>query len=124
MTPTLKEGEIMKSDKKEIDKAIKVEMKRLDNIFKSLDEDKRNVAEGLISEVAFMRVTLKGLKDDINENGAIDEMPQGEYSILRQSPSVQVYNAMIQRYNTIYKDLFSLLPKDEGVFVDDEFENF
>lgn len=124
MTPTLERGEIMKSDKKEKDKLIKLEIKRLDNIFDSLEEDKRNVAEGLISEVAFMRVTLKGLKDDINKNGAIDEMPQGEYSILRQSPSVQVYNAMIQRYNTIYKDLFSLLPKDKGVFVDEEFDNF
>lgn len=103
---------------------IKKEKDRLDNIFSILDEDKINVAEGLISEAAFMRVTLEDLKAEINENGTVDIMPQGEYSIRRQSPEVQVYNTMIQRYNTTYKELFSLLPKEVASDVDDEFDNF
>src|SRR5690625_1063558 len=108
----------------EKEKRIQKEKDRLDNIFSILDEDKINVAEGLISEAAFMRVTLEDLKDEINENGTVDIMPQGEYSIRRQSPEVQVYNTMIQRYNTTYKELFSLLPKEKSEFVDEEFDNF
>lgn len=103
---------------------IELEKKRLDDIFSSIDADKKDVAQGLIDEAAFMRVTLQDLKEEINENGTIDIMPQGEYSIRRQSPEVQTYNTMIQRYNTTYKELFNLLPKEKSELVDDEFEYF
>lgn len=103
---------------------IELEIKRLDDIFSTVDVDKRDIALGLIEEAAFMRVTLQDLKAEINENGTVDIMPQGEYSIRRQSPEVQVYNTMIQRYNTTYKELFNLLPKEKGELIDDEFDDF
>lgn len=107
-------------------RSINKEIKRLNEIFELMDEDKRQVAEGLILEVAFMRVTLEDLKGDINKSGAVDEMPQGNYSILRQSPSVQVYNTMIKNYNTLLNGLLGLLPKDGGGGGDDdkEFNDF
>jgi|SRR5690625_691714 len=105
-------------------KRINKEIKRLDEIFDMTDEDTRRVTEGLVSEVAFMRVTLEDLKEDINKNGAVDEMPQGEYSILRQSPFVQVYNTMIKNYNKNLNDLLSLLPDDKASDIDDEFNDF
>jgi len=89
-----------------------------------LDKNKLSTAEGLIQEAAFMRVTLQDLKNDINSNGAIDEMPQGDYSIMRESPSVKTYNTMVQRYATVCKEIFSLLPKDKPKPEDDEFESF
>lgn len=103
---------------------INKEVKRLNDIFDLMDVDKQKVAEGLILEVAFMRITLEGLKEDINRTGAIDEMPQGDYSILRQSPSVQVYNTMIKNYNKILNDLLGLLPDGKASDVDDEFNDF
>src|SRR5699024_9065360 len=103
---------------------IEMEVDRLDEIFSSVDVDKKDAAQGLIEEAAFMRVTLQDLKDERNENGTVDVMPQGEYSIRRQSPEVQVYNTMIQRYNTTYKELFNLLPKEVASDIDEEFENF
>lgn len=108
----------------EKEQRIEEEKDRLRNILGDLSQEKMDIAEGLIDEVAFMRATLKDLKDDINANGAIDEMPQGDYSILRESPSVKTYNTMVQRYNGIYKELFSLLPKDVVVNDDDEFDKF
>src|SRR5690554_2413662 len=108
----------------EKEKRIQEEKNRLYDIFSSLDDDKINVAEGLISEAAFMKVTLQELKDVINKDGTVDIMPQGNYSIRRQSPEVQTYNTMIQRYNTTYKELFSLLPKEKGDLLDEEFEKF
>lgn len=106
------------------EKEIKKEISRLNRIFKDLDKNKKSTAEGLIQEAAFMRVTLKDLKDDINKNGAVDEMPQGEYSILRESPTVKTYNTMIQRYTSVTKELFNLLPKDTPKQEDDGFESF
>lgn len=105
---------------------INKEIKRLNEIFVMMDEDTQQVAEGLILEVAFMRITLEELKGDINKSGAVDEMPQGNYSIMRQSPSVQVYNTMIKNYNKLLNDLLGLLPKGGAGAggEDDEFNNF
>lgn len=112
--------------KKELtkDEKIKKEIKRLKDIFKEVDAKKQKTVEGLIQESAFMRVTLEELRDAINENGVIDEMQQGEYSILRESPYVKTYNTMIQRYTTINDKLLSLLPKDIPKIIDDGFEDF
>ncbi|WP_019243655.1 MULTISPECIES: hypothetical protein [Bacillus] len=106
------------------ERAIKKEIKRLNDLFKDLEENKKSAVEGLIQEAAFMRATLNELKDDINKNGPIDEMEQGEYSILRASPAVTTYNAMIQRYTTVMKEIIGLFPKDIQVPEDDGFESF
>lgn len=103
---------------------IREEINRLESVFEDVDADKREAALGLIEEAAFMRITLQDLKEEINEKGTVDIMPQGEYSIRRQSPEVQTYNTMIQRYNTTYKELFNLLPKEVASDIDEEFENF
>lgn len=106
------------------ERAIKKEIKRLNDIFKDLEENKKSAVEGLIQEAAFMRATLAELKKDINKNGPIDEMEQGDYSILRASPAVTTYNAMIQRYTTVMKEILSLFPKDAPIYVDDGFDSF
>ena len=112
--------------KKELTKEdlIKKEITRLTGIFKDLEIKKKKTVEGLICESAFMRVTLEELKKLVNENGVIDEMPQGEYSILRESPYLKSYNAMIQRYTTVNDKLLSLLPKEEVKIANDGFEDF
>jgi len=103
---------------------IKKEIRRLKRIYKDLDGKKKQVAEGLINEAAFMKATLEELKELIDENGPIDEMPQGEYSILREHPAVKTYNTMIQRYTTTIKQLADLLPKETPKEEDDGFESF
>lgn len=106
------------------DEKISKEIARLKNILKEIDPKKQKTVEGLIQEAAFMRATLEELRENININGVIDEMPQGEYSILRESPYVKTYNTMIQRYTTVNDKLLSLLPKDLPKTKDDGFENF
>lgn len=112
-------------DKIEKEKLIKKEIQRLGKIFKNIDDKKKSSAEGLIQESAFMRITLQLLKDDINSNGAVDEMSQGSYTIMRESPAMKTYNTMIQRYTAVSKELFNLLPKDAPKpQEDDGFEDF
>lgn len=103
---------------------ITAESKRLKEIFEIVDDDIRGVVEGLIDEVSFMKITLENLRAVINKDGVIDVMPQGEYSIRRQSPEVQTYNTMLSNYNKFLNALISLLPDDKASDVDDEFNNF
>ena len=72
-----------------------------------------------------MKATLQELKEMIDEHGPIDEMPQGEYSILREHPALKSYNTMVQRYTNIINQLTNLHPKEEiKQEVDDGFDDF
>ena len=106
------------------DEKIKKEVSRLNRILKEVDEKKKKTVEGLIKEAAFMRITLEELRDSINKYGVIDEMCQGEDTILRESPYVKTYNTMIQRYTTVNDKLLALLPKEVIKEVDDGFDSF
>lgn len=104
---------------------IDAEVKRLTHIFEKADSKKLDTVKGLIDECAFMRITLGELREAIDQNGTIDEMPQGEYSILRESPYVKTYHTMIQRYTTASEKLLGLLPKEERPLSDnDGFDSF
>ena len=115
------------SRKKKVSKETLVnrEISRLTNLFKDIDANKRLTAKGLIEEASFMKATLQELKEMIDEQGPIDEMPQGEYSILREHPALKSYNTMVQRYTNIINQLTSLHPKEEiKKEVDDGFDSF
>ena len=115
------------SRKKKVSKETLVnrEISRLTNLFKDIDANKRLTAKGLIEEASFMKATLQELKEMIDEQGPIDEMPQGEYSILREHPALKSYNTMVQRYTNIINQLTSLHPKEEiKKEVDDGFDRF
>lgn len=115
------------SRKKKVSKETLVnrEINRLTNLFKDIDANKRLTAKGLIEEASFMKATLQELKEMIDEQGPIDEMPQGEYSILREHPALKSYNTMVQRYTNIINQLTNLHPKEEiKKEVDDGFDSF
>ena len=117
---------VKKAKKKEItkDAIIKKEITRLTKLYKNIEGNKKEVANGVIQEAAFMRATLGELKVMIDASGPIDEMPQGEYSILREHPAVKIYNTMIQRYTSAIKQLTDLLPKEAPKVEDDGFDDF
>lgn len=93
------------------DTEVKREISRLTNLYKDVDRERRLTAKNLIEEAAYMKATLKELKQSIDEHGPIDDMPQGKYSILREHPALKSYNTMVQRYSGIIKQLMDLLPK-------------
>lgn len=87
------------------DKRIKKELNKFKKFIKDLEIQEKNMAMNLIEELAFMKVTLEDLKEEVNESGVVTEMPQGEYSIMRENPALKSYNTMIQRYNQTLKQL-------------------
>lgn len=110
---------------KDKDRLVKNEIARLTNLFKDIDANKRLTAKGLIEEAGYMRITLQELKTEIDKDGPIDEMQQGDYSILREHPALKAYNTMVQRYTNIIDKLTNLHPKMEiKKEVDDGFDDF
>ena len=115
----------MSKDKKvSKDTLVKREITRLTGLFKDIERVRRLTTKGLIEEAAFMKATLAELKIEIDKSGPIDEMPQGEYSILREHPALKAYNTMVQRYTGTLKKLTDMLPKEVQKEVDDGFNDF
>ena len=110
------------SKKKVLDKdrLVNNEINRLTKLFKDIDRNRRLTAKGLIEEAAYMRITLQELKVEIDKSGPIDEMPQGDYSILREHPALKAYNTMVQRYTNIIDKLTNLHPKEVKVVEEDD----
>lgn len=100
------------------EKQLKKEITRMKKIFKPLlDDTGYAVAQGLIDNAAFMYVTLLSLQQEILLNGCTEEYQNGaNQSGVKESSSIKVYNNMIRSYNTVIKNLMSLLPDD----LDDE----
>ena len=111
---------------KEIDKGdlVKREINRLTKLFSNIESNRRLTAKGLIEEASFMKATLVELKGAIDANGPIDEMPQGDYSILREHPALKSYNTMVKNYTSIIDKLLGLLPKEVRVVESDAFDEF
>ena len=113
-----------KQPEKEKERNINNEIRRLTNIFKDIEKNKRLSTKGLIEEAAYMKATLKELKESIDKSGPIDKMQQGDYSILREHPALKAYNTMVQRYTAVIKQLSDLIPKEAAKEASDGFDEF
>lgn len=85
----------------------------LKEILQKIPEDKKAIGQRLADELIFMQQTLEDLKKQINKYGTIEHFEQGKQSFLRESPALKSYNATIQRYSQLYKQLSDMLPKDK-----------
>lgn len=109
----------------EKDRQTKKEMLKLRRLFKNLPKDKMKAAEGLIQEAAFMKVTLEETRHVIDQEGILEKFEQGAQKFLREHPATKVYNTMIQRYATVCKQLFDMIPDpDAGKQAEDELMAF
>ena len=124
MSKSTKKKTPKKHEISEKERLVSNEISRLTRLFKDIDKNKRLTAKGLIEEASYMKITLIELKEEIDKSGPIDEMPQGDYSILREHPALKAYNTMVQRYTNIIDKLTNLHPKEEVKEVDDGFINF
>lgn len=101
---------------KELDKEhqIRKEMQKLRRLFKNLPINKKNAADGLMQEAAYMKVTLEETRYIIDNEGIIEIFEQGAQKFKREHPATKVYNTMIQRYATVCKQLFDMIPDPEA----------
>lgn len=93
-------------------KETKKELKRLTETFLDLEGRQLRTANDLCEELASLKVEMKILKMQYEEKGSVDEMPQGEYSILRTSPYFTNYLNAAKIYSSLYKQILDLYPKE------------
>lgn len=95
------------------DKTKKQELNKLKKIFKNIEPNKQKIVEKLISNAAFMAVSLEELQETIREKGFVEEYHNGaNQSGVKKCSEVEIYNTMIKNYSSIIKQLVDLLPND------------
>lgn len=100
------------SEQLEKEEKIKKEMNRMKKLFVDFTPSKKKSLEGLISNAAFMKITLEELKHDILKKGLTELFEQGEQSFIRERPEAKQYTTFIQRYSQVMKQLIDLLPPE------------
>ncbi|MBA1354607.1 MULTISPECIES: hypothetical protein [Staphylococcus] len=100
--------------RKEREKLVAIEEKRLLEIYKDLPNEKLKVAQGLIKQAARNRVMLNYMWEDIQENGEYDLFQQSQNvpAYERERPIARLYNTRDQSYQRAIKQLTDLLPKE------------
>lgn len=92
-----------------------LEVERLRSFFKSIPKNQLDVAEGLITQAARLRILLDDNWKDILENGEYEKFSQSENQIPydRKRPIVENYDNRDKTYQSIIKQLTELLPRSK-----------
>ncbi len=95
---------------------VESEAERLKSLFKSIPKNQLNVAEGLITQAARLRILLDDNWKDILENGEYEKFSQSESQVPydRKRPIVENYDNRDKTYQTIIKQLTDLLPQPKN----------
>lgn len=75
--------------------------------------EKQNEADLIVEELKFILETIDDLKKKIKETGSVEHFINGKQNFLRESPALASYNKLMKTYDTFYKNLINLVPKDE-----------
>ena len=111
---------------KTIENRIASEINRLWDAFQGCSDEAKIALDGIIKRVAFMRVKLEDLEEDIKLNGFTELFQQSEKmpAYERKRPSVDVYLNMTKNYQAAVKELKGYLPKDAPPAAVNELEAF
>lgn len=99
----------------DMENRVKDEVERLNKLFKNIPETKRELAKGLITQAARLRILLDDNWKDILENGEYEKFSQSENQVPydRKRPIVENYDNRDRTYQSIMKQLTELLPQEK-----------
>ena len=89
-----------------------MKMKQIDEILKKIPDDKLNEATLVADKLKFMELKLADLQKSIDEQGVVEHFINGKQDFLRESPALASYTKLMKTYDTFYKNLINLVPKD------------
>lgn len=93
---------------------ISAELEKLRALFASLPGHELQFLQPLMSNAAFMAVTLADLQEEINAGGTVDEYQNGSAQFGKKaSATIQAYNATMKVYLATMRDLLARLPKEQ-----------
>lgn len=87
------------------------EIQKLNEVFKDIDENERQLVDGLIQEAATLRTELFFMEDVIKESGLLKVHPQDK-SKQKALPIANEYRRTINVYAIVIKTLDSILNKN------------
>ena len=105
-------------------KKSKANKKELDDLYNKISDDKKSEATLIYTELCFMLDTIDKLKEEISTKGATEHFINGKQDFIRESPALASYNKLMKTYDTFYKNLINLLPKDQEKNFLDDFDMF
>ena len=95
-------------------------MARLSNDFKAIldmiPNDRKAIANKLITELTWMQKTLARLKKEVDSNGVIDKYLNGS---AKDSVALKAYNTTVQRYGNLYKQLSDMMTLQKSLEADE-----
>lgn len=92
-------------------KRIKKEVRRLNQIFADLDENKKKTCTALIERAAFITVSLQDLETQLNLTGWVETYRNGENQVgLKKSAAADAHISLTKNLNAIMKQLLELVP--------------
>lgn len=94
-----------------IPEKIEDKKRKIKRLFKDLEKEKMQFAEGLIYQFAVASVTLERLVDEINNGEVIEDFKQGAQQLRRENPALKSYNTTIKSFTALSKSLLDLLPE-------------
>lgn len=90
--------------------AIRKKKNAYKKIFKNVDESKKKFVDSMISQLAYIEISLEELQNQTINEGYIELFEQGNQSFLREHPAAKSYNSYIKSYITIIKTLTDIVP--------------
>jgi len=102
------------------------EIARLDEIFKDIAPDKKNLCQGLIRQAARLRVLLDKGYADLMAKGDTEWFSQSPDTepYERERPSARLFNTRDKNYQSAVKMLLDLLPVQEKADAANEIMRF
>lgn len=115
-----------KSSEGKKDRLISNEIRRLGNVFKNIDSEKKRLVKATIEDVAFLTISMNDLRKKINEEGMETEYQNGKNQWgMKQSPAVVSYLQMSQKLTAAMKILIDCQTKNcKTTEISDKFDDF
>lgn len=100
----------------DMENRVQLEVERLKNLLKNIPKNQLDVAEGLITQAARLRILLDDNWKDILENGEYEKFSQSENQVPydRKRPIVENYDNRDKTYQSIIKQLTDLSPQSNS----------
>lgn len=88
--------------------------KEIDEILKKIPAEKQNEAQLVADKLRYMEEKLEEVQKAIDKTGVVEHFINGKQDFLRESPALASYNKLMKTYDTFYKNLINLVPKEEA----------
>ena len=98
--------------------------KEIKEILKKIPTEKQNEASLVADKLIYLEEKLAELQKQIDEQGVVEHFINGKQDFLRESPALASYTKLMKTYDTFYKNLINLVPKEVDNSDDSNFEDF